>query len=241
MLLALLAVVVVLALLVAGQGYWAWVVGVGAALWSWATPAAGEAASSPVLLGLSVVLWAGLAVVFGYRPWRRKLLSGRVMAVLGPILPKVSDTERVALEAGTVWWDGELFGGHPDWRRLLDFQVPELTPRERAFLDGPVEQLCRMVDDWRITQRGDLSRETWEYLKQERFLGLIIPQSYGGLGFSAQAHSAIITKLSTRSCTAAVSVMVPNSLGPAELLLHYGTDEQRNHWLPRLASGEEIP
>src|SRR5262249_32654683 len=137
--------------------------------------------------------------------------------------------------------DAELFSGRPRWRRLLEFTPRPLSERERAFLDGPVEDLCRMLDDWDVIQRGDLPPEAWAFIKQQRMLGLIIPERYGGLEFSAQAHSAVVTRLSAHCVTAAVSVMVPNSLGPAELLLHYGTEEQKQRWLPRLASGEEIP
>jgi acyl-CoA dehydrogenase len=158
------------------------------------------------------------------------------------MLPSLSDTEREALEAGTVGWDGELFSGDPDWQKLLDLPAPALTEAEQAFLDGPVEQLCRMLDDWRIVEFDkDLPSEVWQYLKEQRFFGMIIPPEYGGHGFSALAHSAVIMKISSRSITAAVTAMVPNSLGPAELLLHYGTQAQKDHYLPRLARGEEIP
>jgi acyl-CoA dehydrogenase len=175
------------------------------------------------------------------RSLRRALLTSWIMPLVGRMLPKLGDTEREALEAGTVWWDGELFSGAPDWRRLLEFEVAGLRPAERAFLDGPVGELCRKLDDWDVFLRGDLPPEVWDFLKRERFFGLIIPESYGGLGFSAQAHSAIVVKLASRSVAAAVTVMVPSSLGPAELLLEYGTDEQKRHYLPRLARGEEIP
>ncbi|MGH8711919.1 MAG: acyl-CoA dehydrogenase, partial [Burkholderiales bacterium] len=158
------------------------------------------------------------------------------------VLPQVSQTEREALDAGTVWWDGDLFSGKPDWRKLLAVPKPQLTPEEQAFLDGPVEQLCAMLDEWRITHElYDLPPEVWQFIKDQGFLGMIIPKQYGGKGFSALAHSAVVTKLASRSGTATVSVMVPNSLGPAELLLHYGTEEQKSHYLPRLARGQEIP
>src|SRR5262249_21374585 len=161
--------------------------------------------------------------------------------VFAKMLPKMGDTERIALEAGTVWWDGELFSGRPRWKRLLDFPIQGLTERERTFLDGPVEELCRKIDDWQVIQQRDLPPEIWDCIKQRKFFGMIIPQVYGGLEFSAYAHAQVITKLSSRCITAGVTVMVPNSLGPAELLLRYGTEEQKRHFLPRLADGVEIP
>jgi acyl-CoA dehydrogenase len=176
-----------------------------------------------------------------FRRWRRDLLTRRLMPVIGRMLPRLGDTEREALEAGTVWWDGELFRGAPDWQGLLEFRVSELSAAERAFLEGPVEEICRELDDWDVFLRGDLSPAIWERLRSERLFGMIIPEEWGGLGFSAQAHSAVIVKLASRSVACAVTVMVPNSLGPAELLLHYGTEAQKRHYLPRLARGEEIP
>ena len=165
-------------------------------------------------------------------------MSAPLLKLFRRILPAVSQTEREALEAGTVWWDGELFSGRPDWQKLLSYPKPTLSKEERAFLDGPVEELCGMVNDWEIThERYDLPQHAWQYIKDHGFLGMIIPKEYGGLGFSALAHSAVVMKLTTRSGTAAVSVMVPNSLGPAELLLHYGTKEQKDYYLPRLAKG----
>ncbi len=175
------------------------------------------------------------------RRLRRDYATHFVMPLVGRMLPRLGDTEREALEAGSAWWDGELFRGAPDWRRLLAFEVAKLSDAERAFLDGPVEEVCRSLDDWDVQQRGDLPPAVWERLRRERFFGMIIPEEWGGLGFSAQAHSAVIVKLASRSIACAVTVMVPNSLGPAELLLHYGTDTQKRHYLPRLATGEEIP
>jgi acyl-CoA dehydrogenase len=163
------------------------------------------------------------------------------MPLVARMLPQMGDTERIALEAGTVWWDGELFSGDPDWKKLLDFKPRPLSERERAFLDGPVQELCAMLDEWKIAQLGDLPPEVWDFIKRQRFFGMIIPEEFGGLGFSAIGHSAVVVKLASRSVTTAVTVMVPNSLGPAELLLHYGTEEQKRHYLPRLARGEEIP
>jgi acyl-CoA dehydrogenase len=180
-------------------------------------------------------------VIFGVPAIRRRLVSTHLMRLARASMPRMSDSERIALEAGTVWWDGELFSGRPDWRELLDFKVKPLSPREQAFLDGPVNELCRLIDDWQITQSRDLPREVWEFLKAKRFFGMIIPEEYGGLGFSAIGHSAVVTKVASRSIPVACTLMVPNSLGPAELLLHYGTQDQRKHYLPRLASGEDIP
>jgi acyl-CoA dehydrogenase len=191
------------------------------------------------ILLLAIVLL--IAVVFAVPAIRTRVISAPLMSRLRTFLPQMGDTERIALEAGTVWWDGELFSGNPDWQKLLDFKPQPLSPREQAFLDGPVEELCRMLDDWQITQDRELPPHVWDFLKHEKFLGMIIPVEQGGLGFSALAHSAVVIKIASRSITAACCVMVPNSLGPAELLLHYGTDEQRNHYLPRLASGEDIP
>jgi len=188
-----------------------------------------------------ILLVFAFAIVFLVRPVRRALITRAIMPVLARTLPRMGETERIALEAGTVWWEAELFSGRPCWKKLLEFHPKELTQRERAFLDGPVNELCRMVNEWDVIQRGDLPGEAWEHLKKHRFFGMIIPEEYGGLGFSALAHSAVITRLSSRSVTAAVTAMVPNSLGPAELLLHYGTDQQKRHYLPRLATGEEIP
>jgi acyl-CoA dehydrogenase len=182
------------------------------------------------------------ALLLNPTPVRGILVSRALLNVFRRILPAVSQTEREALEAGTVWWDGDLFSGRPDWRKLLSYPKPTLSAEERAFLDGPVETLCGMLDDWEIThERCDLPQHVWQFIKEHGFLGMIIPKQYAGLGFSALAHSAVIMKLTTRSGTAAVSVMVPNSLGPAELLLHYGTQEQKDYYLPRLAKGLEMP
>ena len=157
-------------------------------------------------------------------------------------LPKLSETESEALKSGSVDWDGELFSGQPQWSKLLDAKPAHLTSEEQAFLDGPVEKLCAMLDDWKIThEEYDLPDKVWKFIRENGFFGLVIPKEDGGLGFSNTAHSEIVMKISTRSVSAAVTVMVPNSLGPGELLMHYGTDEQKQHYLPRLAGGEEIP
>ncbi|MFZ5464782.1 MAG: acyl-CoA dehydrogenase [Pseudomonadota bacterium] len=180
--------------------------------------------------------------VLNVKPLRRNLVTRPIFAAYRKILPQMSQTEREALEAGTVWWEGELFAGRPDWNKLLAYPQPRLTPEEQSFLDNEVEELCRMSHDWETSHYlHDMPQHVWQYIKDKGFLGMIIPKRYGGLEFSAYAHSQVITKLSTRSSAPAVSVMVPNSLGPAELLLHYGTEEQKNHYLPRLAKGLEIP
>lgn len=183
-----------------------------------------------------------LAAVFNIAALRRALISNRVLAIYRRILPAMSQTEQEAIDAGTVWWDGDLFSGEPDWNKLLNYPTPKLSNEERAFVDGPVEELCGMLSDWETTAvYQDLSPQCWQFIKDKGFLGMIIPKRYGGLEFSAYAHSCVVMKLATRCGAAAVSVMVPNSLGPAELLLHYGTDDQKNHYLPRLAKGLEIP
>ncbi|GAB1413881.1 acyl-CoA dehydrogenase [Candidatus Desulfobacillus denitrificans] len=185
---------------------------------------------------------AALAALFAIRPLRRALLTRPLFAAYRRMLPQMSQTEKEALEAGSVWWEGELFRGRPDWKKLLAYPQPRLTPEEQAFLDNETEELCRLSDDWVSSHYDhDLSPEAWQYMKEKGFLGMIIPKQYGGVGFSAYAHSQVVTKLATRCAATTVSVMVPNSLGPAELLLHYGTDEQKNHYLPRLAKGLDIP
>ena len=173
--------------------------------------------------------------------WRRNVLSKRLLKWYRKLLPPISDTEQAAIDAGTVWWDAELFSGKPDWKKLREFPAPTLTAEEQAFLDGPVEELCAMLSDWEIRRAGDLPQEVWDFIRNKGFMGMIIPKERGGLGFSALMHSAVVMKVASRSPTAAVTVMVPNSLGPAELLMRYGTEAQRDHYLPRLASGEEIP
>ncbi|HEX6298622.1 MAG TPA: acyl-CoA dehydrogenase [Burkholderiales bacterium] len=191
-----------------------------------------------VLMGVFLLL----AVLLNLPPLRQALISNRILAVYRRILPDMSQTEKEAIDAGTVWWDADLFSGKPDWDKLLATKQPRLTPEEQAFLDGPVEELCRMCDDWEIShEHQDLPAHVWQFIKDQGFLGMIIPKKYGGLGFSALAHSAVVMKLSTRSAAAAITVMVPNSLGPGELLLHYGTEAQKDHYLPRLAKGLEVP
>jgi acyl-CoA dehydrogenase len=214
-----------------------------------ATLATGVALVAYSLLGSGslpwlLVLWTAFIVLalLNIGAVRMRWVTKPFLMVYRRLLPSMSDTEREALEAGTVWWDGELFTGKPDWPKLLSAKAPELTAEEQAFLDGPCEELCRMLDEWDIThRRADLPPEVWDYLKKKGFFAMIIPKKYGGLEFSAYAHSCVLVKLASRSATCSSTVAVPNSLGPAELLLHYGTEEQKYHYLPRLARGEDVP
>jgi acyl-CoA dehydrogenase len=217
---------------------WAWALGFGLLLALFHVTVARDAAGVWWLWSVFGVL----AAVLGVAPLRRRLLSEPLLAWFRRALPAVSQTEQEALDAGTVWWDGELFGGDPDWDRLLGMPPPRLSDEEQAFLDGPVEALCAMLDDWQVSHElNDLPPRAWRFIRDNGFLGIIIPKEYGGLGFSALAHSEIVAKLATRTPAGTVTVMVPNSLGPAELLLNYGTEAQKRHYLPRLARGLEIP
>lgn len=193
-------------------------------------------------LGALIALVAILVVPFVVPGLRRALITRPLLLRFRRVMPRMSQTEREALEAGTVGWDGELFSGRPAWNQLLAIPKSTLTAEEQRFLDHEVDTLCAMVSDWETTNvHKDLPPRVWQYIKDHGFLGMIIPKAFGGLGFSAYAHSQVVTKLCTRCATVAVTVLVPNSLGPGELLLHYGTDEQKRHYLPRLARGEEIP
>ena len=174
--------------------------------------------------------------------WRLRWISDPVLKLFRRVTPSMSQTEREALDAGTVWWDGELFSGKPHWRKLKKIPAPGLSQEEQDFLNGPTETLCEMLDDWQIThESNDLPADVWAFIKDNGFFSMIIPKTSGGLEFSALAHSEVVMKISTRSISAAVTVMVPNSLGPAKLLMEYGTDEQREHYLPRLAKGVDVP
>ncbi|MDZ4728939.1 MAG: acyl-CoA dehydrogenase [Xanthomonadales bacterium] len=207
----------------------------------WLLFAASAAVSWPVLV-LSAVIVAAILIPLNYRPLRQQLVSAPFLQQYLKMTPALSETEQVALEAGTVGWEGELFAGNPNWKKLQSQPFLHLTVEEQAFLDGPVEKLCGMLNQWEITHKdADLNSESWEFLKKNRFFGMIIPKKYGGLGFSALAHRAVLQKVSSVCPVAGAHVAVPNSLGPAELLLHYGTEEQRSHYLPRLAKGDEIP
>lgn len=188
------------------------------------------------------LLFLALFIPLNVKPLRQKFLTRRLLAFYRKVMPAMSRTEREAIKAGTITWEGDLFRGNPDWDKLLKLPAARLTAEEQAFMDGPVEALCKMSNDWDITHhRLDLPPEVWRFIKENGFFGLIIPKQYGGKEFSAYAHSQILIKLGGVSITVATSVSVPNSLGPAELLLHYGTDEQKNYYLPRLARGEEVP
>ena len=188
------------------------------------------------------VLFLTPSIMLGVSDIRRQYLSRPLLKRIKAVLPPMSETERDAIEAGTVWWESELFRGAPDWNLLQGYAKPQLSEEEQAFIDGPTEELCRMIDDWDITHNlMDLPESMWTFLKKHRFFGMIIPKQYGGLEFSALGHSAVVVKISARSISAGVTVMVPNSLGPAELLLHYGTKAQKDYYLPRLAEGLEIP
>jgi acyl-CoA dehydrogenase len=201
------------------------------------------------MLGSAPQWWKGavtapyvLLLLMNIRPLRLRVVTRPFLRSYRRLLPAMSATEREALDAGTVWWDGELFTGGPDWRKLMSAKTPVLSAAEQAFLDGPCEDLCAMLDDWDITHvRADLSPEVWSFIKSRGFFAMIIPRRYGGLEFSAYAHSCVLIKIASRSATASSTIAVPNSLGPAELLLHYGTEAQKDHFLPRLARGEEVP
>ncbi|HEY9547400.1 MAG TPA: acyl-CoA dehydrogenase, partial [Solimonas sp.] len=194
----------------------------------------------------SFTIVAGVIAVLGLLlnilPLRRALLTRFVFSVFKKVLPEMSSTEREVLESGDVWWEAEMFRGRPDWERLLSFKYTKLTPEEQSFLDNECEALCKLCDDWKIEYEDkDLPKSAWDYIREKRFFSMLIKKEYGGLGFSANAQSAVVTKLASKSITLAVTVMVPNSLGPGELLMHYGTDEQKRKWLPGLVDGSEIP
>ncbi|TMH67467.1 MAG: acyl-CoA dehydrogenase [Betaproteobacteria bacterium] len=222
---------------------------VNASGWMWTGAIAGSLAAAwgAHLMPLAVVivlagLLVALAIPLNFPPLRRALISDGVLAAFRRILPPMTSTEREAIEAGTVGWDGELFSGRPAWQKLLALPAPKLTAEEQHFLDHECEELCAMVTDWETTHIYlDLPQPVWRYIKDKGFLGMIIPKGYGGLGFTAFAHSQVVVKLASRCSALVVTVMVPNSLGPGELLVHYGTDEQKHYYLPRLAKGLEIP
>lgn len=195
-----------------------------------------------IFLCVSWLIYLPAAVISLVAPLRRRLIVKPLLKKLEDALPSISRTEREAIEAGDVWWEKELFCGKPDWNKLHAIPKPTLTKEEQSFLDHQVEKLCGMVNDWNVVFKDyDMPKAAWDFLKKERFFGMVIPKEYGGLGFSALAHSTVVLKIATRCISAAVNTMVPNSLGPAELLLHYGTKAQKDYYLPRLAQGEEMP
>lgn len=188
------------------------------------------------------VLFAVIAIPLNLVEFRRNQLTKPLFKIYKSIMPEMSRTEKEAIEAGTTWWEADLFAGNPDWKKLHAIPVSTLSAEEQAFMDGPVEEVCRMVNDWEVThERADLSPEVWQYLKDNKFFAMIIKKKYGGLEFSAYAQSCVLQKLCGASAVLASTVGVPNSLGPGELLQHYGTEEQKDHYLPRLAIGKEIP
>lgn len=205
-------------------------------------------ALAAIMVGFAAPVWlwivfAVLAVIFNIPPLRAALVTSGVFGLFKKFefLPKISDTEKAALDAGVVWVEKDLFSGKPNFANLMQESYPDLTAEEKAFIDGPLNTLCAMIDHWEIYKTKTIPPAIWEYIKKEKFLGMIVPKEYGGLGFSALCHSEVIMKLSSRSLAVGIQVMVPNSLGPAELLAHYGTEAQKKHWLPRLAVGLEIP
>tara|TARA_R110002110_G_scaffold301156_1_gene515060 strand:- start:6891 stop:9302 length:2412 start_codon:yes stop_codon:yes gene_type:complete len=193
-----------------------------------------------ILFSLVALVFIAITIVLLLPP-SRHVLSKKVMQLMSKAIPPISETEEIALQAGNLWFDEQLFSGNPDWRELLDFPMTGLSEEEQAFLKGPVQELCSMLDDEAIAQSRELPDAVWQFIKQERFLGMVIEKKYGGLGFSASGHAAVISQIATVSIPVAIIVMVPNSLGPGELLHYYGTPEQKDHYLPRLAEGREIP
>ena len=187
------------------------------------------------------LVWIAIGLFFGIPKIRKGWMVYPLLKKIRHSFPQMSQTEKDAIDAGDVWWEGQLFTGNPKWKKLFSYPTPKLSDEEQAFMDNQVNALCKMINNWEVLNNRDLPKEVWDYLKAEKFFGLIIPKEYEGLGFSPFAHSTMVMKLSTQSATCAVTAMVPNALGPAELLLKYGTDEQKSYYLPRLARGEDIP
>ena len=239
---SILAPFLVLIAIAAVSAYHRWRLAVWAALTATALVACWLLDANATATVVAGVLAALVAVPLLIPQIRLPLITAPLLKFYTKILPPLSETERVALEAGTVGFEGELFSGRPDWDVLLSQPKPTLSADEQAFLDGPVEELCRMTNDWDITHvRADLPPEMWEFIKKNRVFGMIVPKEYGGLGFSALGNHKVIQKLASISSVVSSTVGVPNSLGPAELLMHYGTQEQKYHYLPRLADGREVP
>ncbi|MBL7556110.1 MAG: acyl-CoA dehydrogenase [Bdellovibrionaceae bacterium] len=223
------SILAVLALGFLGAPLIVWTIAVSAILWGFGAPTAVVAA------------YVGISLIFIIPPIRKVAVSSWLMKILANIMPAISETERSAIEAGSVWVEKDLFSGKPDFKKLINEPYPHLTADEKAFMEGPVERLCAAIDDWKLWETREIPQDAWEIIKKEKFLGMIIPKEYGGLGFSAMANSEVVHKLASRSLAMSIMVMVPNSLGPAELLVHYGTEDQKKKYLPKLASGEEVP
>ncbi|MGJ8668058.1 MAG: acyl-CoA dehydrogenase [Oceanococcus sp.] len=220
----------------------------GAKLWLWTVAATAYvlglqqfAVISDSAMSISLAVILPLAALFNIKALRRAIVTRPIFKAFKAVLPDMTDTEREALEAGDVWWEGEMFRGKPNWQKLLDFKRTELTAAEAGFLQNETETLCAMIDDWQVQQDKDLPEEVWSYMREHKFFAMLIAKEWGGLGFSAYAQSCVVTKIATRSLAASVTVMVPNSLGPGELLMHYGTQQQKEDMLPKLASGEWLP
>tara|TARA_R110000868_G_scaffold190862_1_gene434876 strand:+ start:178621 stop:181041 length:2421 start_codon:yes stop_codon:yes gene_type:complete len=233
----LLAIVAFISLAFIGKGYLAWLTAAIVLAFAWIN----SGIDNQSFFNAYVVAIAVLGTLFAVPALRRPLISSSALKLMATQMPNIGETEKIALEAGSVGFDGDLFSGKPNWKKLLNNKIKELTKEEKAFLDGPCEELCAMIDDEDIAKRRDLPPKVWSFIKKHKFLGMLISKEYGGLGFSAAAQSAVIIKISSRSGTAAVTVMVPNSLGPGELLMHYGTDAQKKKYLKPLAEGKEIP
>lgn len=188
------------------------------------------------------LIFIAVAVTFTVTSFRLHFIMPKLLQIFQKAQPPISATEREALSAGDVWWEGDLFSGKPDWQKLASIPVPQLTAEEKSFIDNQTRQLCAMIDDWELVNTyADFPPHIWEFLKKEKFLGLVIAKEYGGHGFSAFAHSQIVSMIASRSASAGVAVMVPNALGTGEFIQHYGTQEQKTYYLPRLAAGIEIP
>lgn len=192
------------------------------------------------------IFWLSYALsvmVFGIRPLRKIIITSNIVKLIKKLglLPKISETEKIALTSGTIWVDGQLFSGRPDFKWIFAQKYPHLNKEEQNFMDNEVEELCKICSDYEVQKNHDLPENVWKFMREKKFFGMIIPKKFGGLGFSAYAHSCVIQKLSSRSVPLAITAMVPNSLGPAELLMHYGTQQQRDHYLPRLADGRDLP
>jgi len=238
MLTVLLCVVAAWVLAFVGAPLFVWTLAIGGGLFA----LYGAGALGTTGLGIALMVFAPLALILNLHPLRQRLITNFIFGPFKAVLPEMSSTEREALEAGDVWWEAEMFRGRPEWDKLLDFPYTQLTPQEQSFLDNEVEEACKMVDDWKCEfEDKDLTPEVWQFLKDKGFFAMLIKKEFGGLGFSSAAQSAVVTKLATKSITLAVTVMVPNSLGPGELLMYYGTPEQQKQWLPGLIKGTELP